>query len=152
MNEQMRQVVEIPGVKLDLDMRTAVRVETLRVGDRVKVLEKQYSDWKASPGVIVGFEPFKSLPTIIVAVARVSYASVDLAFVYINAQTENVEIVKSIDDDQCDLQKDKVEAYFVDAIAKKRTEIEELERRREFFLREFRAYWTPVQADAEVQS
>lgn len=144
MSEQNRQVVEIAGVKLGLDMRTATRIETLRVGDRVKVLEKSYSEWKANPGVVIGFEPFKSLPTIIVAVARVTYSSVDLGFVYINAKTENVEIVKSIDDDSTELAKDKVEAYFVDSIAKKRAEIEELERRREFFLREFRAYWAPV--------
>ena len=148
MNEQTRQLVEIAGVKLDLDMRTATRIETLRVGDRVKVLEKSYSEWKANPGVVVGFEPFKSLPTIIVAVARVTYSSVDLGFVYINAKSENVEIVKSIDDDAGDLAKNKVEAYFIDQIAKKRAEIEELERRREFFLREFRAYWTPVASAA----
>ena len=150
MNEQTRQVVEIAGVKLDLDMRTSTRVETLRVGDRVKVLEKSYSDWKAHPGVVVGFEPFKSLPTIIVAVARVTYTSVEIGFVYLNAKSENVEIVKSIDDDDTALAKDKVEAYFIDQIAKKNAEIEELERRREFFLREFRAYWKPVETAGEV--
>lgn len=146
MNEQTRQVVEIAGVKLDLDMRTATRVETLRVGDRVKVLEKSYAEWKAHPGVVVGFEPFKSLPTIIIAVARVSYASVEIGFVYLNAKSENIEIVKSIDDDETALAKDKVEAYFIDQIAKKNAEIEELERRRDFFLREFRAYWKSVES------
>lgn len=146
-----RQVVEINGLKLDLDMRTAKRIDTLRVGDRVKVLQKSgYGDgqYDAKPGTIVGFEPFPSLPTIIVAVIEANYNGAEIKFVHINAKSKDVEIVKAIDDDQLDVRRDDLVAKFNRTIEQKRLEIEEIERRRDFFLREFRAYWEPVTTSA----
>lgn len=67
MNDQNKRVIEINGVKLEVDMRYAKRVDELRVGSKVKVLNKEYSSYKVYPGVIVGFEEFDNLPTIVVA-------------------------------------------------------------------------------------
>lgn len=38
-----RRIVEINGVKIEVDMRTAKRVDSFRVGDNVKVLDKDYN-------------------------------------------------------------------------------------------------------------
>ena len=50
------QVIEINGVKLEVDMRYAKRVDLLRIGSRVKVLVKTYSEYKIYPGVKIGRE------------------------------------------------------------------------------------------------
>ncbi len=64
------KIIEINSVKLEVDRRSAERVDQIQVGDRVKVLNKQYSDYKVYHGVVIGFEPFEELPTIIVASAE----------------------------------------------------------------------------------
>lgn len=37
-------IIEINGVKLEIDLRHAKRIDNLRVGDTVKVLRKRYDD------------------------------------------------------------------------------------------------------------
>jgi ribosomal protein L19 len=88
-----KTIVEINGVKLEVDLRTAKTVEEYRVGDTVKLLKKEYGDsYKSYAGMIVGFDPFISLPTIIVAYIDQSYSGVDIKFDYLNAKSEGVEI------------------------------------------------------------
>jgi hypothetical protein len=41
-----KTIIEVSGVKLEVDLRQARRIEEIRIGDRVKVLTKDYSaDW-----------------------------------------------------------------------------------------------------------
>jgi hypothetical protein len=136
-----KTIIEVNGVKLEVDLRTATRVDTLRVGDRVKVLVKNYSDYTVHPGVVVGFEPFKALPTVIVAYMEVTYSEVKLKFVYFNSQTKDTEIVKAIDNDQLDVDKAKMCEVFDRDIAKKEEELEGLRLKKTYFLTEFRKYW-----------
>lgn len=140
-------VIEINGVKLEVDLRTARRVENIRVGTRVKVLQKKYSDtYEIRHGVVIGFEPFLELPTIIIAVAKIEYNSATVEFVYFNSKSEGIQIVVSCDDDlaaldkndfikQCERETLKLEAQIADIQAKKR-----------YFLDKFACYWQPVEA------
>jgi hypothetical protein len=101
MTENMH-TIEINGVKFDVDLRTATRVETLKVGSRVKVLKKSYSGWDVFPGVVVGFDPFKQLPTITVAYV----ASGTVSLLAYNEQSKETEIVAAYDDDKLELDRD----------------------------------------------
>lgn len=135
-------LIEINGVKMEVDLRQARMVhENLRVGTKVKVLVKDtYSAPAVWPGVIVGFEPFQSAPTIIVAYLDTSYSG-GLKFAYISSLTKDrYEIVPSIDD-ELPLAKGDVLANFDRDITKKEAELEELNVRRAFFLRHFNAYF-----------
>lgn len=143
--ENGKTIIEVNGVKLEVDLRTAKRVDELRVGDRVKVLIKGYSEYKVHAGTIVGFEPFQNLPTVIVAYLEHDWASVGVKFLYFNAQTKETEIVKAIDDDQLDINKADILQRFDKEIAKKHEEAEDLERRRKFFVDNFKAYWPEMQ-------
>lgn len=134
-------VIEVNGVKLEVDLRTAKRVDTLRVGDRVKVLIKGYSDFKVHAGSVVGFEPFDKLPTVIVAYLERDYSGSALKFLYFNSQTKEHEVIKAIDDDQLDLDKADVLQNFASAIEKKEEELQTLKRTRQYFLDNFKAYW-----------
>ncbi|MHC4294732.1 MAG: hypothetical protein ACYSTL_04025, partial [Planctomycetota bacterium] len=54
--DQIR-VVEINGVKLEVDLRHAKVIDQFRVGDRVKVLKKKYEKvYESHPGAIIGFD------------------------------------------------------------------------------------------------
>ena len=64
-----KRIVEIDGVKIEADFRTAKRIDTFAVGDNVKVLCKEYDgQYKVKPGIITDFANFKEKPTIVVAV------------------------------------------------------------------------------------
>jgi translation elongation factor EF-1alpha len=136
-----KTVIEVNGVKLEVDLRTAKRIDTLAVGDRVKVLIKGYSDHKVHAGTVVGFEPFKNMPTIIVAYLEIGYDKAEVKFVYFNEQTKETEIIKAIDNDELDLDRAKVTNMFDAQIERKKKELEQIQTQREFFLAEFRNYW-----------
>lgn len=139
--------VEINGVKMEVDLRTAKRIETLRVGTRVKILRKKWGDtFEVLPGVVVGFEPFRGLPTIIVATVDLAEAKVE--FVYYNAKQKDVEMVAAVDDVLLD--RETVEAKFEQAIGKHRREIADIEEKRDYFRRTFGLYWRPI-AETEVE-
>ena len=65
-NENIK-TIEINGVKLEVDLRTCRRIDTFKVGDNVKILKKQYNEYRVYSGVIVDFVNFKERPAIVVA-------------------------------------------------------------------------------------
>jgi hypothetical protein len=144
-----KQIIEINGVKMEVDTRHAVRIDTFQVGSKVKLLEKEtgYStSTKVYSGVIVGFEPFASLPTIVVCYLDRDYSGANLKFAYVNTATDKKwEIVSAVDDD-LPVQKADVLTMMDRDIEKKRDEIAEIERKRAYFLQHFAAYFEPVVA------
>ena len=132
--------VEIGGVKMEVDTRTARRIDAYKIGDRVKVLVKEYSTYKPYPGVIVAFDAFERLPTITVAYLVVSHSGAEVKFAYINGQDEvETEIAPYHDDilvdkgeviDRLDRERAKLEA-----------QIEDIETKRAYFLRHFDQYF-----------
>ena len=141
------KVIEINGVKLEVDLRTAKRVDQIRVGDRVKVLKKQYSDYKVHHGVVIGFEPFDKLPTIIVACAIVEYSSAKMDFIYYNSQSKDIEIVIANNDDESALDQNDFISKIDLEIQKKENEIKELRDKANYFIAKFKSYWTPAKED-----
>lgn len=141
------QPIEINGVKLEVDMRTARKIENYKVGDRVKVLVKEYSSYKPFPGVIVAFDMFEKAPTITVAYLDVGYNGAELKFAYINGG------VGSEDKDQPELApyNDDIHVDKADVIDKldreinkKQLEIEDLERKKVYFLKNFNKYFAEL--------
>ena len=68
--QQKKTIFEINGVKFEVDMQTATRIDEFKIGDNIKVLRKDYSSHRIDNSVIVDFVAFKDLPTIQVAVFR----------------------------------------------------------------------------------
>lgn len=146
MNTNTTAVIEIKGAKLEVDLRTAKRIDTIKVGTRVKTLHKKYGNtYEVKHGIVIGFEPFKELPTIIVAVASYDYNQAKIEFVYYNAQTEDIDLVVALDDDLAALDKNQFCSFIDREITKKQEEIKELECRKQFFLDKFAAYWQPIE-------
>lgn len=136
--------IEINGVKMEIDLRHAKRIDELRVGDRVKVLKKTYQDYVVYPGTIIGFEPFETLPTVIIAYVETTYNDSDIKFLYFNSQTTDAEIVKAIDDDSMDLSRDEVLKSFELKVGKLQREINEINEKKAYFEKRFSSYWENV--------
>lgn len=137
-----KTVIEINGVKMEVDLRHAKRIDNLMVGTKVKLLIKSdYSQPEVRCGVVVGFEPFDSLPTIIVCYLQVNYSEAKLEFAYINSDSKKkYDIVVSIDD-ELPVQKQDVLSRIDREIEKKNEEIADLGRKRDYFLKHFNKYF-----------
>ena len=144
------QTIEIKGVKMQVDLRHARRIEEIRIGDKVRVLQKTYSSHEIHNGVVIGFEPFENLPTIVIAYMKIGYNEAEPKFVHWNAESKNLEVVKAVDDD-LDLNKENMLSYFDRQRAKLEREMAELEERRTYFLDKFKTYWEPVKPRPEPE-
>jgi hypothetical protein len=132
-----KRIVEINGVKIEVDLRTAKRVDEFKVGDPVKILIKNYSGYKSHVGMIVGFDEFKSLPTIIIAyLVADRWSSNPLCFAYLNAESKDIEICAHEPNDM-GVERSDILNSFRSAIDKKVDELKDLESKREYFDRMF---------------
>lgn len=143
--EDTKTVIEINGVKMEVDLRHAKRIDTLVVGSKVKLLIKEsgYSSVSNNvySGVVVGFEPFQDMPTIIVCYLDLGYQETTLKFAYINDKSnDKYDLIVSIDD-ELPVQKQDVLSRIDREIEKKKVEIEDLERKRDYFLKHFTQYF-----------
>lgn len=144
-----KQVIEINGIKLEVDMRYARRIEEIRIGDKVKVLRKQYGDnFQVHPGIVIGFEPFTQLPTIVIAYVDQDWQKAEVKFLHFNSGCKDVEIVAAADED-FHVDRDALIARFDKLIEGKRREIETIEEQKRYFETNFRAFWTRVQMETE---
>lgn len=143
---QEKQIVEINGVKVEVDMRTAKRVDTFRVGDNVKVMSKTY-DGKPDikPGIIVDFANFKDCPCIVVAVFNEGSwsSSPSISFINIYADSDCEIIFASEEEIRCS--KDGVIEKFEREIQKKKNEYTDLQNQLEYFKKHF------LKTDAECR-
>jgi hypothetical protein len=89
-------IVEINGIKLDVDERAGKVVESYKTGDKVKVLVKRYGDaYSSYNGIIVGFDNFKARPTIVVCYLEQDYSSCCIKFIGYNCDTKDIEICRA---------------------------------------------------------
>lgn len=126
--EESKRIIEIDGVKVEIDLRTAKRVDSFKVGDNIKILDKEYDTYKVKPGIIVDFAEFQELPTIVIAVFdEGSWSSTpNISFIYYNKNTsKKVEIV-SCSEDEIKVSKEGVIERFEREIQKKKNEYEDL--------------------------
>lgn len=135
-----KKIVEINGMKFEVDLAMARKIEEFRIGDNVKVLKQDYRGYKVYPGVIVEFVNFQKLPTIIIAYLEDGYTDLSLHFLSFNEQTEDVEI-SLCSDHELVLEKGRMIDKFNDTIDRKRHEMEELIAKRDYFDKYFNKYF-----------
>jgi hypothetical protein len=140
MSKQHLQTIEINGIKMEVDLRTAKRVDCFKVGDRVKLLRKE--QYSSSPtihhGVIVGFDNFEKAPTIVVSYLENGY-NPEIKIAHINAlQSENTVFEVIADNDHTlPIAKTDVLSVFDREVNKKLEEIREQYRKKRYFLSRF---------------
>jgi len=137
---ETKRIIEVAGVKLEVDLKEAKTIENYKVGDNVKVLVKKYdNDYRSYPGVIVGFDKFEKLPTIIIAYMESGYDP-DLEFVYLNSQTKDVEITHT-QPEEILLKREDTINEFDKRIEAKENEIKDIKRKKNYFIKYFNQYF-----------
>jgi UDP-galactopyranose mutase len=139
-----KQVVEVNGIKMEVDMRYAKVIENYKIGDAVKVLIKKYNDYTSYPGVIVGFDNFEKLPTIIICYVDVDYNAAEVKFAYFNEKSEDIEIAPYHNPDFKSDKHDVVDKLNRD-IEKKEAELDDIKAKKVYFMRHFDKYFDEVQ-------
>jgi hypothetical protein len=127
------RIMEIGGVKLEVDMRYCKTVEHFTVGQNVKVLKKEYSNYEVYAGIIVGFDNFAKLPTITVACLKPSSYDADIMLININAETTDIELVPMITEEVL-FDKKNIVAKLDRQVAQKERELEDITLKRRFFI------------------
>lgn len=139
--ENEKTVIEINGVKLEVDLRCARKITEFRVGDSVKLLLKKYSDsYESHIGMIVDFDAFTERPTIVIAYIDASQwdsSNSVLKFAYLNKDSKDVEVAAVTDDFRISIEKNQILAAFDGKIKVKENEIEDLKRRKRYFIEKF---------------
>jgi len=141
MENENKKIVEINGVKIEVDLRTAKTVQTYKVGDKVKLLKKAYQGWDVCAGIIISFDEFKSLPTVVVAYIDGSY-SADLKFANINSETKETEIAPAGDDFV--IEKNEVIRRMDNMIKETQLKLDDLIAKKEYFTKKFNAYFEKI--------
>lgn len=136
-----KQIIEINGVKLEIDMRYAKKIEDYRIGDNVKVLIKKYGDnYESHPGVLIGFDQFEKLPTIIICYCEISYSGAEIKFCYFNSKSSDIEICHMGEHEKT-IDKYRVQDMLDMAIIKKQDELDEMKRKKNYFFENYNAYF-----------
>ena len=80
--DNTKRIVEIDGVKIEVDLRNAKVIDTYHVGDPVMVLHNadQYNEALICTGVIVSFNEFNGIPAIQVMELNMRSYSDDVGF------------------------------------------------------------------------
>jgi hypothetical protein len=139
--ENTKQIIEINGVKLEIDLRNAKKIDEFKVGDNVKVLRPSYNDqYEVLAGVIVDFVEFKTLPTIQIALFKSDYNGVSLEFINFNSKTEGIEITLC-GEHELKIEKSTVIDRLNMEIEKKEAEVLEIKSKKEFLLKNFEKYF-----------
>lgn len=116
----------------------AIRAEILKVGDPVRVFIKpSYGDAAVHTGVVVGFEPFKTMPTIIVAYVEVGYAKAEMKMLYYNEGSKDTEILPAAPDVSIEIERSRVLDYFDNEETKALATVAELRAKRAYFEKYF---------------
>jgi hypothetical protein len=138
--ESNRRVIEINGIKMEVDLSTAKRIDEFKVGDNIKVLKKNGSNYDVLAGVIIQFVNFKELPTIQIAVFKQDYWGSKIEFINFNEQTQDVEIALC-SEHELRLEKNSVIDKFNNEINKKQGEVDDLKAKRDWFVEYFAKYF-----------
>lgn len=150
MTNEHSQIVEINGVKMEIDFRQARVVhENLKVGSAVKVLVKSsYGAPSVHQGVIVGFDMFPDLPTITVAYIASDYSGAELKFAAINEKSADAFAMVPSHDDELPLHKDDVITSFGRKIESLEGQIRDIRAKRDYFLRHFDQFFVTTEAQS----
>ena len=134
------RIVEINGVKMEVDLRNVKVIENYKVGDNVKVLRKNGTDYNIYPGVIIDFVDFEVLPTIQIAIFNISYWGNTLEFINFNSSSKDIEISK-VSEHELSMEKNRVIDKLDQEINKARATMEEIQNKKDYLINHFGKYF-----------
>lgn len=141
MEDSNKRIIEINGVKMEIDLRQAKVIDKFKVGDYVKILIRSYGDNFASyVGNIIGFDNFETTPTIVIAYLKTEYSEASIQFAYFNSKSKDIEITM-LNAWDIPLTKSMIVEKFEKEKLKKLQEIKEIENKAKIFEELFGKYF-----------
>jgi hypothetical protein len=139
MSEENKRIVEIDGIKLEVDLRTAKVVEHYRIGDPVRVLHvsDSYNSASINPGVIVGFCEFENHPAIEILELKLDYSGVNFNLITIISGVENKVQIAPYDKYEGLVSQSDVVTRFDRKIQEKELELADLKLKKKYFIDDF---------------
>ncbi|UTC93182.1 hypothetical protein [Treponema denticola] len=144
-NEFLKEI-EINGIKVEVDLRTAKKIDVFRIGDNIKILKKDYNEYKTYSGVVIDFVAFKERPAIVVAYFKNDYNGVDICFETITKESQDIEIAPCLPHEMT-INKDRVIDKFNYRIDAKQHEVDELVAKRDYFIKNFSRFFEEAETE-----
>ena len=140
MENENKRIIEVNGVKMEIDLRQAKVIDNYKVGDYVKILVKDYSSYKSYIGNIIGFDNFEKNPTIVIAYLKNEYSTANIEFAHFNSASQDIEIT-NLNDWDIPLKKSTILEQFQKEILKKEQEVTEMKNKANIFEQLFGKYF-----------
>jgi uncharacterized phage-like protein YoqJ len=147
-----KRIVEIDGVKLEIDLRTAKVIDHYKIGDPVRVLHtgNEYNSATINPGVIVGFCEFESAPAIEILELKKEYSGINFNLVtIISGQKNNVQIAPYDKYEGLVSQSDVI-TRFDREIQAKELELADLKLKKKYFIDDFSKAFKQIIPEASL--
>ena len=152
MSEESKRIVEINGVKLEVDLREAKVIGCYKVGDPVRILhpKNNYNDAEIRAGVIVGFCEFEKTPAIEILELDQSYSGATFKMIVIgDGLNENIQIAP-YDKYEGLISQGDIVTKFDRQIQQKELELADLKLKKQYFINDFaKAFERIVPKDME---
>jgi len=140
METENKRIIEVNGIKMEIDLRTAKVIDNYKVGDYVKILKKEYNEYRSYIGNIIGFDNYKERPTVVIAYLKSEYSSASIEFAYYNSASEGIEIT-NLNEWDIPLKKSTILEQFQKEILKKEQEVAEMKNKAIIFEQLFGKYF-----------
>ncbi len=141
--EKLAQVM-VGGVALAVSRDAQIRAEVLKVGDAVRILKKG----EVHTGVLVGFEPFKTKPAMIVCYIENEYGTHKLKLLTYTEDTQDCEVIAAQSGLSLTVERAKVLDWFNAERRKKHAELDELDAKQRYFERYFGQLFAQIEDQA----
>lgn len=135
-----KRIIEVNGVKLEVDLSQCRVVENYKIGSNVKVLIKDYESYKSFPGVIIGFDNFQKHPAILIAYLLTEYNSATIKIITFTGEDAGIEICLA-NTNELRFDKERVIELLDRSILQAEENVKDLKSKRQFFIKEFGAYF-----------
>jgi hypothetical protein len=138
MNDESKRIVEIDGVKIEVDLRTVKVIDHYKVGDPVQILHPgEGYGCGIKAGVIVGFCDFNENSAIEIIELDADYTGVNFkTLTVVSGQKNNVQIAP-YDKYQGLISQADVVTRFDREIQKKELELADLKLKKKYFIDDF---------------
>jgi hypothetical protein len=137
--DENKRIVEVEGVKIEVDLRTAKVIEHYKIGDPVRILHPS-TDFNAASvnaGVIIGFCDFAENPAIEVLELTVDYSGTNFRTVLIISGQKNQVQIAPYDKYEGLISQADVVTRLDREIQKKELELADLKLKKKYFIDEF---------------
>lgn len=134
-----KRIIEIDGMKVEIDLESARRIDTFHIGDNVRVLDKTGSNTIVRCGIITAFNNFKDEPCITVAVYKDGdyWSPPKIDFIYIHSGMDSEYEIVLASDDEIRVSGEGVIQRFDSVIWRKQKEADDLKAQRDYFVEYF---------------